>query len=215
MDKLKIIIVDDHQLVRDGIKSLLDGEDRIIVIGEAGEAHELNSLIVNKLPDIILMDISLPGQSGIEITAFLTEHFPSVRVIILSMYNQEEFVLNALKAGARGYIPKNTTRKEMMEAIHAVSKGEEYLGEQVSRTLLKSLIRKKNQEPKDKPDITAREIEILKLLAQGLQNQEIADKLFISVRTVESHKNHIMQKLEIKNNIELVKYLAREGFLEI
>lgn len=219
MNKIKVFIVDDHQLVRDGIKALLDGEENISVIGEAADGSSLYAQLETCKPDIILMDISLPGESGVEITAHLTEYYPDVQVIMLSMYTQEDFVLNALKAGARGYLPKNTTRKEMIAAIQAVSMGEEYLSEQISKVLLKNLIRKAQQNPKEKPEekaqITNREGEILKLLAAGLPNQAIADKLFISVRTVESHKNHIMQKLGIKSSIELVKYLARQGMIEL
>jgi DNA-binding NarL/FixJ family response regulator len=218
MNTIKIFIVDDHQLVRDGIKALLEGEQAICVIGEADNAASLYSQLESLKPDIILMDISLPGESGVEITAHLSEYYPDIEVIILSMYTQEDFVLNALKAGARGYLPKNTSRKEMIEAIQCVSQGEEYLSEQISKVLLKNLIRKAQQNPKENTEeaqITNREKEILQLLAKGLPNQAIADKLFISVRTVESHKNHIMQKLGIKSNIELVKYLARQGMLEI
>jgi DNA-binding NarL/FixJ family response regulator len=219
MKKTKIFIVDDHQLVRDGIKALLEGEQNLEVVGEAADGISFYAQLETAKPDVILMDISLPGASGVEITAKLTESDPEIRVIILSMYTQDDFVLKALKAGAMGYLPKNTTREEMIAAIHSVVNGEEYLSEQISKVLLKSLIRKAQQDPEevreDKSQITARESEILRLLAEGLSNQDIADRLFISVRTVESHKNHIMQKLGIKSNIELVKYLARQGFIEI
>ena len=164
------------------------------------------------------MDISLPGKSGIELTKELSKSHPDIFILILSMYTHEDFVLNALKAGARGYLPKNTTRKELLNAIHTIISGEEYFNEQISKLIMKSVVKSAKAEQNrevGKDDLTKREIEIIKLFAEGLSNQDIADKLFISVRTVESHKNHIMQKLGLKNNIDLIKYCIRNGILEV
>jgi two-component system response regulator NreC len=135
------------------------------------------------------------------------------------MFTQEEFIFNAIQAGAKGYLPKNTSKKELLEAIEAVHKGEEYFSQQISGIILKSYIKKaQNQEDESKKKedlLSKREIEILKLFAEGVSNQEIADKLFISVRTVESHKNHIMQKLELKNTVDLVKFAIKNKIIEL
>lgn len=219
MEKIKIILVDDHQIVRDGIKSLLAGAKEIDIIGEASEGNELLNLLKTKKPDVLVMDISMPGMSGIELTKAVKEQFPKIEVLILSMYTQEDFVLNAVSAGAKGYLPKNTTRNELINAIASLHKGKQYFNEAISSILLSSYVntvqKKTNTEETETPTLSAREIEILKLYVEGASNQEIADKLFISIRTVESHKNHMMQKLNIKSIVELVKYAIRNKIVEI
>ncbi len=219
MEKIKIILVDDHQLVRDGIKALLTGIIDIAIIGEAAGAKELFHELEKMKPDLLIMDISLPEISGIEITKKITSEFPGIRVLILSMYNNEEFIFNSLKAGARGYLPKNTSREELLEAIYTINKGEEFFGESISKVMLKSYIKRATHD--DKPEentkevLTSREIEILRLYVEGLINKEISDKLGISIRTVETHKNHIMRKLGLKSTVELVKYAIRNKISEI
>jgi DNA-binding NarL/FixJ family response regulator len=219
MEKIQIILVEDHQIVRDGIKALLTDTPGIEITGEASSCNELMEIIKTKSPDIVIMDVSLPDGSGIEATKILSEEYPNAKVLILSMHTGEDFIFNAIKAGAKGYLPKNTTRKEMLEAIQAISKGEEYFSESISNIILKSYIKKaKNGEketPPNEEQLTTREMEILKLFAGGLSNQEIADKLFISIRTVESHKNHIMQKLELDSTVDLIKFAIRNKIIEI
>lgn len=221
MEKIKLILVDDHRLVRAGIKSLLDDNDRFEILGEAENGDELFALLQKVLPNVLILDISLPGLSGIDLTRKIldTPAYDGVKVLILSMFTQEEFIFNAIQAGARGYLPKNTSKKELLEAIEAVHNGEEYFSQQISGIILKSYIKKaQNQEDESKKKedlLSKREIEILKLFAEGVSNQEIADKLFISVRTVESHKNHIMQKLELKNTVDLVKFAIKNKIIEL
>ena len=219
MEKIKIILVDDHQIVRDGIKSLLTDVEDIDVISEAASYNELREKLKLQNPDIIVMDISLPEMSGIEITKLLSETYPNLKVLILSMYTGEDFIFNAIKSGAKGYLPKNTTRKEIIDAIRAVYNNQEYYSESISSVILKSYIQKAKTsyvEPDRLEDrLTQREIEILKHFAGGLSNLEIADKLFISQRTVESHKNHIMQKLELKSTVELIKMAIRYKIVDI
>jgi two-component system response regulator NreC len=219
MEKIKIILVDDHQLVRDGIKALLTGIPDIAIIGEASGAGELFRELENLKPDLLIMDISLPEISGIEITKKICSEYPGINVLILSMYNNEEFIFNSLKAGARGYLPKNTSRDELLEAIYTINRGEEFFGESISKIMLKSYIKRATNEdqPEDKthPILTSREIEILKLYVEGLINKEISDKLDISIRTVETHKNHIMRKLGLKSTVELVKFAIRNKIAEI
>ncbi len=221
MEKIKIILVDDHRLVRAGIKSLLDDNEMIEILGEAQDGKELFEMLKTQLPDVILMDISLPGQSGLELTRQLSAstQFAGIKVLILSMFTQEEFIFNAIQSGAKGYLPKNTTKKELLDAIFTVFNGEEFYAQQISGIILKSYIKKaQNQEDdskKKEEQLSKREIEILKLFAEGTSNQEIADKLFISVRTVESHKNHIMQKLELKNTVDLVKFAIKNKIIDL
>jgi DNA-binding NarL/FixJ family response regulator len=219
MEKIKIILVDDHQIVRDGIKALLNDAEDIDVISEAASYNELREKLKLQDPDIIVMDISLPEMSGLEITKLLSETHPDLKVLILSMYTGEDFIFNAIKAGAKGYLPKNTTRKEIIDAIHSVYNNNEYYSESISKVILKSYVQKAktsdNLPERAEDKLSSREIEILKYFAGGMSNQEIADKLFISIRTVESHKNHIMQKLELKSTVELIKYAIKNKIVDI
>ncbi len=219
MEKIKIILVDDHQIVRDGIKALLTEIPDLDVIGEASDANELSKELLILKPDIIILDISLPGISGIEISRKLTLEHPEIKTMILSMYTNEDFIFNAIKAGAKGYLPKNTTQKEIVDAIHAICKGEEYFSESISNIILKSYIKKvktgDEADEKTQASLSKRELEILKLFAEGMSNQQIADKLFISIRTVESHKNHIMQKLELDTTVDLIKFAIKNKIIEL
>ena len=217
MEKIRLILVDDHQLVRTGIANLLTGEPGFEIIGEASDASELFDLLKHTHPDIAILDIALPGLSGIEITKKIHNDFPGIRILILSMHTSEEFIFNAINSGARGYLPKNTSRKELIEAIFAIHRGEEYFAESISNVILKSYIKKaKSDTPDDENKeslLSKREIEVLRLFAEGMTNQEIADKLFISIRTVESHKNHIMARLELKTTVDLVKFAIRNNIV--
>ena len=219
MEKIKIFLVDDHQLVRDGLKALLTGVNDIEIIGEASESIELFSKLAVYKPDLLIMDISLPGVSGIEITKKICSEFPDIRILMLSMYNSEDFILNSIKAGAKGYLPKNTSRNEILEAIYAIHSGEEFYGESISKIMLKSYVRRATDpdKPVDRANeiLTTREIEILKLYVEGLINKEISDKLDISIRTVETHKNHIMRKLGLKSTVEMVKFAIRNKIVEL
>jgi DNA-binding NarL/FixJ family response regulator len=219
MEKIKIFLVDDHQLVRDGLKALLTSVNDIEIIGEASDSIELFSKLGVYKPDLLIMDISLPGISGIEITKKICSEYPDIKILMLSMYNSEDFILNSIKAGAKGYLPKNTSRNEILEAIYAIHSGEEFYGESISKIMLKSYV-KRATDPEKSADraneiLTAREIEILKLYVEGLINKEISDKLDISIRTVETHKNHIMRKLGLKSTVEMVKFAIRNKIVEI
>ncbi len=217
METIKIILVDDHLLVRTGIANLLSGEPGFEIIGEAADAKEFFELLKQDQPDIAILDIALPGMSGIDITKKLHNDFPGIRILILSMHTSEEFIFNAINSGARGYLPKNTSRKELVEAVYAIQRGEEYFAESISNVILKSYIKKVKSNSHDEENnenlLSKREIEVLKLFAEGMTNQEIADKLFISIRTVESHKNHIMARLELKTTVDLVKFAIRNNIV--
>ncbi len=218
MSPIKLILVDDHHIVRDGFKSLLSDAEDIRILGEAAGQKELIKLLKKEVADIVILDISMPEASGIDITSYLAKAFPAVKVLILSMYTSEDFVRKAIKAGAKGYLPKNTTKKEFLEAIYTVFNGDEYFSKSISELIMKNYVQqiKTGEEPgKNESVLSVRETEVLRLFVSGLSNQEIADKLFISIRTVESHKNHIMQKLELKSTVELVKYAIKNNIADI
>ncbi len=217
MEKIRIILVDDHSLVRDGIKSILQTEENIEIVGEASNFDELQVYLKNKKCDIVVLDISLPDVSGIKICSILRESHPNIKVLILSMYINEEFIFNSLQAGAKGYLPKNTNKKELLAAVKAIFIGNEYFSTEISEIILKSYINTV-QNKKDETateELSKREKEVLILFAEGSSNSEISDKLFISVRTVESHKNHIMQKLQLKNTVDLIKYAIKNKYVDL
>ena len=209
MEKIKIILVDDHQMFRDGVKSVLCDEENIDVIGEVGNGNDLFDLLKTKTPDLIITDISMPDISGIEVAKHVSENYPDIKILILSMHSNEEFISKALNVGANGYLPKDTNMTELLEAINTIYKGENYFNKEISNTILKSLINKSKEESSSNKTLTKREKEIIKLVVEGLTNKEIADKLCISIRTVDSHKNNIMQKLNLKSSVELVKYAIK------
>lgn len=219
MSTIRIFLVDDHQLVRDGIKALLNSSGEISILGEASTGRECFEKISKEQPDILILDISLPDTTGIEITRKVTEQYPGMRVLILSMYTDEDFIFNSVKAGARGYLPKNTSREELLEAIRTIYDGEEFFADSISKIMLRSYVRKaKEEDPSTQwgsATLTGREIEILRLFAEGYINKEISDRLDISIRTVETHKNHIMKKLELKSSVDLIKYAIRNKIVEI
>ncbi len=215
MFPIKVMLVDDHDIVRDGIRALVES-DKIAVIGEAASSCDFFTLLKKDQPDVAILDISLPDKSGIEITKDLTIQYPKIKVIILSMHLNEDFIFNAVKAGAKAYLPKNTNKKELTEALLKVAEGEEYFAEPVSNIILKSYIKKAQNDPdREHRELSNREIEILTLFAEGKSNKEIADMLFISCRTVESHKNHIMHKLGLKSTVDLIKFAIKNHLIEI
>jgi len=219
MEKINIFLVEDHDLVREGLKALLTSIPDIAIIGEASTGKSLFEKLKIVQPDVIVLYISLPDISGIEITRRVRSEYPMIRVLILSMYTHEDFVTGAIRAGAKGYLPKNTSRDELVRAIYAIYRGEEFFGETISKILLKSFVRNTFEKDKteEKPvfNLSARELEILKLYCEGLINKEIGQKLNISVRTVETHKNHIMKKLGIKSPVDMVKFAIRSKIITL
>ncbi|NVN94845.1 MAG: response regulator transcription factor [Bacteroidetes bacterium] len=217
MNKIKIVLVDDHRLFLDGIKSLLSEVDFIDIIGEASSGNEALDLLSNIKPDIIMMDISMKGLSGIDVSKEITKLYPDIKIMILSMHTNEEFVINAIKAGAKGYLSKDTSKEELLDAIQIIQEGGECYSKLISENFLKSYVKKYKAEQSliENKILTQREIEILKLAVHGLSNKEIADKLFISTKTVDSHKNNIMQKLKLKNTAEMVLYAVKNKLIEI
>ena len=218
MERIKVILVDDHVIVRDGIKALISDEPNINIITEASSASELLDKLETYRPDVILMDINLPDSTGIELTKQLKETRPEIKVLILSMHMGEDYIVNAIEAGAKGYLPKTTSKKEIIVAINTIAQGEDFYNEAISNILIKSYV-KRAQAPKKEEEkiiyLTRREKEIITLFALGMSNKEIADKLFISIRTVESHKNNIMNKLELKSTDDLVKFALKNNYIAL
>jgi len=220
MSKIKVLLVDDHQIVRDGIFALLIKEHDIEIVGEASNGDELFEKLQFIKPDIIILDISLPKMSGIEIAGILTKDYPQIRIIVFSSYTDEETIFKSIRAGAKGFLPKDSMREDLVEAIKKVNQGFEYLSDKIPNTILMDYIKKSgNQEEKFNnsklSSLTKREREILKLIADGMSYKEIGNELFISVRTVETHKNNILQKLELKSTIDLVKFAIKNDLIDI
>ena len=220
MQKIKLYIIDDHQIVRDGLKALFDKNSNIQIVGESSGDELPLKMFETVHPDVILMDISLGENSGILLTKAILDVFPQVKVIVLSMYNDESIIFDAIKSGAKGYLPKSTSKQEIIQAIMDVFEGKQYFNQDIAMIMLDSVINQKKNEAinssKQSLDcLSNREIQILQLFAEGLTNQEIANSLNISVRTVESHKTHIMQKLDLKSTVEMVKFAIKNGLTEV
>ncbi len=214
-NSIKIIIVDDHQIVRQGLKSLLFGINDIKCIAQASSAKDLFVKLKKNKPDVLILDIGLPDKSGIEITKILTDKFPKIKIIILTANVDQTHIINSVKAGARGFLPKNTSKDEFVRAIRTVYKDDEFFGKGISKIIYKSFV--KNIKPEKKSDkiLSERETEVLKLICEGYSNKQIAEKLFISVRTVEAHKKNILDKLNLANTVELVKYAIKKKIVTI
>lgn len=215
MEKIRIVLVDDHQMFRDGVKAVLTDEEQIEIVGEVGNGNDLYALLKETDVDLIITDISMPEISGIEIVNYVSEAYPNIKMLILSMHSNEEFITKALKSGANGYLPKDTSMNELLDAIYTIHTGENYFNKNISDTILKSVINKSKNTLGEGKELTKREKEIITLVVDGLTNKEIADKLNISIRTVDSHKNNIMQKLQLKSSVELVKYAIKNNLVNI
>ena len=213
---IKILIVDDHKMFRDGIRAILDQESDLQVTGEAGSARELYAAMEGALPDVILMDITLGDSNGIDLSKALLEKYPKIRILAVSMHLESTYILKMLENGVSGYILKEAGKSEMLNAIRAVAAGSSYFSQQVSSMLVAHLQRKNAQPTRNKTEVllTRREIEVLRMIASERSNQEIADQLYISIRTVDTHRRNLLQKLGLKNTAGLVKYAIKNGFLE-
>ena len=195
---IKIFITDDHYMVVEGIRSLLQNEKSIEWMGHASNADSCLAFLQQQLPDVILMDINMPGKSGIELCREVKEKYPSVFIIGLSTFNQQSFIQKMMENGASGYVIKNATQEELMEAIQVVANGKTYLSDEAALSLRKN-------DNSEIPLMTRREKEVLELIANGMTNNEIAKKLFISVSTVDTHRKNLLAKFESKNIASLIK----------
>lgn len=217
LKKIRVLIADDHTIVRKGLCSLLRGENDITVIGEARDGREVIRKAGELSPDVILLDINMPLLNGIEVARNIKQIHPSMGVIILTMYSDEGYVHEALLAGASGYLIKNTIPQDLCSAIRAVSRGESFLSPSISKTVIERYTKLGTSDRGElhKDELTAREREILQLIAEGYTNQEISELLFISSKTVEVHKQNIQKKLNISGTARLTQYAIRKGLIKI
>lgn len=212
MATIKVLIADDHGLVRAGIRLIIEELEGIEVVSETGDGNEIPMLIQKTKPDIILLDISMPGVNGLDFCKKLISIFTNIRVIILSMYSNEEYIKQALKNGAKGYLLKDSAISELEIAIRSVYRGEIYLSPQISKILVEDYLEK----AKDPLDIlTERQREVLRLIAEGYSTKEIANTLGISAKTVETHRAQIMEKLDIYDTVGLVKFAIKTGLIKL
>ena len=208
---IKVLLVEDHKILRDGLKAALSGNKEIKVIGECEDGNQVIEFLEKNEVDVILMDIKMPILGGIETTQQVNEKYPNIKILALSMYNEEAYIMKIFKAGASGYILKNTSISEMIEGIKKVYEGEifyslEVANIMVSKYMNKTIKAKTKNTSITIDDLTKREKEIIKLISNEFTNQEIADKLFISARTVDTHRRNLLQKLGVKNTAGLVKF---------
>lgn len=216
MKKIRVLIADDHKIVRIGLRGILEKEQGMEVIGEAGDGQEVLEILKHRVADVILMDIDMGRTDGIETSGKVKQLYPDVRILALTMHEERGHIVGMLEAGASGYILKDTGREELLTAIHTVYKGDSYFSNNVSATLLKALTNVKSKAPSRTSQhslLSDREIEVLRLIAQEHSNGEIAEKLFISIRTVDTHRRNILEKLQVKNTAGLVRYAIEKALL--
>ncbi len=218
MGSIKIVIVDDHKIIRVGLRGLLEREQDIEVMGEAENADGIMTILATQPVDVVLMDIDLGDSDGIATTRKIKELYPAIHVLGLTMHEEPDYIIKMLEAGASGYLLKNAGREELLAAIHTVAKGDSYFSQKVSATLLQAITHQKEahadpKKPLIQSPLSEREIEVLRLIAQEYSNGEIAEKLFISIRTVDTHRRNLLEKLQVKNTVGLVKYAIEKGII--
>jgi two-component system response regulator NreC len=216
MAKTTILIVDDHAIVREGVRMILAKEADLEVVGEAADGAEAFDLTKRLQPQVVVMDISMPGMGGIEATQTIRETYPDVQVLALTMHEDETYVFQLLRAGAAGYVLKRAAAQDLVQAVRAAAKGEAFLYPSVARKVVEDYLKRvETGEERERYDgLTSREKEILTLIASGSSNQQIAEKLFISIKTVQTHRAHILEKLGLHDRTELVRYAIRKGLIE-
>ena len=213
MEKIKVLIVDDHTIMREGIHALLGMSQDVEVVGEASDGNEAIEKCRDAGPDVLVMDIAMPGMDGLEATRQIKKKNKNVKVLILTQHSNREYILSAVKAGADGYVPKAALSSELVSAIHAVYGGHSFLHPTIASTVIEEYRSQATNDPFDL--LTTREREILKLLADGHKCREISGKLYISLKTVMGHRTKIMEKLDIHNRTDLIKYAVRKGLTTV
>lgn len=211
-EKIKIIIADDHAMFRDGLKALLNKEKLIEVCGDSDNELDIMKLVKEQSPNVVLMDIDMGATNGIVLTKQIRTQYSAVNVLAISMHGDQEYVIKMLEAGAMGYILKNSGKEEMLSAIKCIANGETYLSQEVSKCLMLNALHK--SKPNTDIRLTKREIEVLQLITQEFSNAEIANKLFVSTRTIDTHRRNLMEKLDVKNTAGLVRYAFRNKLID-
>jgi DNA-binding NarL/FixJ family response regulator len=210
---IRIVLADDHVLIRAGLRALLHSLPNIEVIGEASDGYEAVDVIARNQPDVVIMDIGMPGLNGVDSTRRIVKHSPGTRVIILSMHANEEYVGRALEAGAMGYLLKGAEPAELELVLKAVMRGETYLSPSIAKPLVQDYLFHRKEKTHPLPDLTARQREVLQLIAEGCSTKEIANKLKLSVKTVDTHRSELMHRLDIHDVAGLVRYAIRIGLV--
>jgi two-component system response regulator NreC len=214
MDKIKIALVDDHIMVTKGFRNLLSKKSKFEIVGEASNADEAKILVKELRPDVVLMDINMPGDTGITCTKDIKKAFPKTKVIMLTMHHEDQYIHKALSAGADGYVLKNSDVNELIEAIECVHQGKDFFSSTISASAIEEIkLKIANYEEHFSRELTKREIQIIRAISEGLNNKQISERLYISDRTVNTHRTNIMQKMNVKNSVELVVKAMREKLI--
>jgi DNA-binding NarL/FixJ family response regulator len=208
MEKIRILVVDDHPVVREGVRLFLEGDKKFEIVGEAESGEEAIKKVEELKPDVVLLDLKMPGIGGVEATKRMKERFPDVRILILTVYVEDEYVKEALRAGAQGYLLKEASQDELKKAIIQVNEGGSYIASKVMGTLVEEVAGKR------KSYLTQREREVLKLMSEGLTNKEIAEELGLGIETIKTHARNIFEKLGAADRAQAVAIALRKGLLE-
>lgn len=214
MANLRILLADDHAMLRDGVRMVLEAHPGFEVVGTTDNGRDAVRLVEDLQPDIAVLDVAMPEINGLEATRAIRECCPGTEVVILSMHEGEEYLREALRAGAAGYVLKRAAAKELVGAINAVRRGESYLDPSLTRTLISDYVRQVERGDETPDSLTERELEVLKLVAEGMTNRQIALQLNISIKTVQTHRANLMDKLNLHDRTELVRYAIRRGLIQ-
>ena len=207
MPQIKVLLADDHTIVRNGIKTLLSGFDDLEIIGEASNGLEAIEMVKAFSPEILLIDIAMPRMTGLQAADVISKKYAATRSLILSMHDNDDYILKAVEVGAYGYLLKDTSKEELYNAILAVARGEKYFNSAVSSPIINGYLQNisKDKSPRQKPILSIKERSVIKLIVQGLNSRQVAELLNLSIRTVENHRANMMKKLKVKNAAEMVK----------
>lgn len=216
MPKIRLLLVDDHEIVRAGIRMLFLAESDMEIVGEVGSGEEAIEAVRDLTPDVVIMDVAMPGMTGIEATRQIKEASPDTTVLALTMYDDEQYFFEMLNAGASGYIPKRAAPDDLVSAIRVVNQGNVFLHSTLANFLMKDVLGQAETNAEQAvPELTPREREVLTYIAEGFTNREIAEALVISVKTVDRHRENIMQKLNLHSRVELVKFAIEKGLISV
>lgn len=216
MDKIRILIADDHNIVREGVRMILTSQEDFEVVGEASTGREALEQARSLQPDVVVMDISMPDMTGIQATEKIRKELPSVQVLGLTMHEEDSYVFELLRVGAAGYVLKRAAAEDLVSGVRAAHRGEAFLYPSVAKRVVEDFLQRATALEKEQAldGLTEREREVLTLIAEGLTNQEIAGRLFISIKTVQTHRAHILEKLNLHDRTELVRYAIRKGLIK-
>jgi DNA-binding NarL/FixJ family response regulator len=212
---IRVLVVDDHAILRDGIRSILESQEDIVVVGEASDGAEAVEFVSNLQPDLVLMDISMPKTNGLEATRLIKERFPQVKVLILTQHDNREYIAPALGAGASGYVLKRSGRREMLNALRQVYEQGTFLTSNITQEVFQEYVPASRNGKEEEHHLTDRERQVLQLVVEGKSNKEIAMVLGISPKTVSVHRTNIMSKLDVQNTVELVRYAASNPLISL